>query len=277
MKKNKFIFVIGASGRIGYEITKYFLIKDKSLLICSSKKKSIIKTKNRLVKEFPDKVKNIKHCVLDVSNNKSIDKVFEKLKKNSIEIETVVNCAGIIDPIGEFKKADFKNWVKSININFLGPAYFYKKFINYRFKKAKRKNIIQFSGGGATRGIKNLSAYSVSKTAIVRLMEQLSIENNKNNFYFNAIAPGIIKSKMTNRILNHGKKKVEKKIYKKTFLKIQQGGDNIDKTLKLIDYLISNKNTHINGKLISSIWDNFFLLRRKKKIKNDLYTLTRNV
>ena len=70
---------------------------------------------------------------------------------------------------------------------------------------SKKTNVIFLAGGGSTSAMKNFSAYSLAKTSIVRLCENLSVEyENKYKFY--CISPGAIKTKLLSNAIKHGDK-----------------------------------------------------------------------
>ena len=68
------------------------------------------------------------------------------------------------------------------------------------FKKNNSGKIIQFSGGGASSTFPFFSPYSISKTAIVRFVENLSKEIEGSNIAINAIAPGPVNTRMLDEV-----------------------------------------------------------------------------
>ena len=72
---------------------------------------------------------------------------------------------------------------------------------------------------------KNLGTYSISKLSLVKLVEIASNEINNKNVRINAIAPGIIQSKMTNTTMNN-KKFVSKIEIKKIERDIKHSNDS---------------------------------------------------
>ena len=78
---------------------------------------------------------------------------------------------------------------------------------------------------------KNLGTYSISKLSLVKLVEIASNEINNKNVRINAIAPGIIQSKMTNTTMNN-KKFVSKIEIKKIERDIKHSNDSLKNYLK---------------------------------------------
>ena len=63
-----------------------------------------------------------------------------------------------------------------------------------------------------------MTAYGVSKVAIVRYMHSLSEEVKKFNININTVAPGTINTDMLNEVLREGKSKVGEHHYKKALI-----------------------------------------------------------
>jgi NAD(P)-dependent dehydrogenase (short-subunit alcohol dehydrogenase family) len=117
--------------------------------------------------------------------------------------------------------------------------------------------IINISGGGATNNRPNFSSYAVSKTGLIRYSEILASELKESNINVNCVAPGNMYSKMTEEVIDAGIDIVGESEYKNALNTKETGGFNKQKTTELIMYLLSDRSNHINGKLISSEWDDW--------------------
>ena len=125
---------------------------------------------------------------------------------------------------------------------------------------------------------KNFSSYSLSKIALVKLVEILSLEFNNKSIRINAISPGIINSKMTKSVLNK-KKYVSKNEINKIKKQIPSSNNSLKKICELINFLYCKKGKNISGKLISSKWDNINLWKKNKinkLVNTDVFTLRRD-
>ena len=101
-------------------------------------------------------------------------------------------------------------------------------------------SIILFSGGGVTSFRKNFSAYSISKIALVKLVEIISKEINNKLIQINVISPGIIKSKMIDITLKNSKF-VSREEIKKIKQQVNYSDKTLNKLYKVIDFLSSAK------------------------------------
>ena len=188
----------------------------------------------------------------------------------------IINATGDLGEIKEISNLDLKKFEKTVNVNFLSNLVIIQKILQLK-KKNKRLSIILFSGGGVTNYRKNFTAYSISKLALVKLVEIVSKEIKNKFIQINAISPGIIQSKMIDKTLQN-RKLVEKEEIKKIKLQVSYSYKTLDKLYKVINFLISDKGKKISGKLISSKWDNIENWNRKKieKLhKSELYLIRR--
>ena len=275
--KNKVIIVTGASRGLGYEIAKSYLINGANLIICSRNFNKIKKSYKKLL-NFKKKNQKIFYLSINVSSPSDVDKLIRFSIKKLKRIDVLINNAAIIGPKGHIEKVNWKDWVKTIEINLLGSVLICKAVIPY-FKKKNKGKIIQLSGGGATNVFPMFSSYAVSKVGIVRFIENLSEENKKFDIDINAVSPGILDTNMLDEILKSEKSKKRDKNFEKFLSVKKRGGTNFKKVCDLILFLGSNYSNGISGKLISAVWDNWKNWMKRKKIlkKSDAYTIRRIV
>ena len=184
----KCAFIIGASSGIGLECAKYF----------SEKGYDIIATYNStnltsLKKECNSVISEIK---MDVNNYQSIKEGFEIAFKSSNYIDTVIFCSGICE--NEILLCDMsaETIQKIINTNLIGCTYVNKEAMHYLIKQ-KHGNIVNISSIDGVYGCACESAYSASKAGIDGLTRSLALECAPFGVRVNSVAPGFIKTRMT--------------------------------------------------------------------------------
>jgi len=273
--KNKTVLVTGASKGIGFEISKSFLKCGANLLICSSNKRNIFSSYKKL-KKIKKSSQKLFYLKADVSNVKDVKKFINFAIKKFKKIDILINNAGVYGPIGDIEKINWNAWIKEISINLFGSVLLCKEIMPYLKKKNSGK-IIQLSGGGAASPAPRISAYSVSKAAIVRFVENLVAEVKNYKIYINAVAPGAINTGMLDTVLKAGPKKLGTYYFKKAQKQKKLGGSSIKDACDLILFLASKYSDGINGKLISALWDDWKNFPKYKKIlkKSDIYNLRR--
>ena len=188
---------------------------------------------------------------VDVSDKDKLRKLFSNIKK----LDVLINCAGILGPVGKFEDIDLDKWKKTIEVNFFGTVHtcYYALPL---LKKSRRGKIINFAGGGSAYPRLFHTAYGSSKTAVIRFTETLAGEYP--SLDINVIAPGAYKTNIWNGE-THDKEPA-------------QWGD-IHCLKSFIQFLVSEKSDGISGKFIhyKDDWKHF----DKKTLSKDIFTLRR--
>jgi NAD(P)-dependent dehydrogenase (short-subunit alcohol dehydrogenase family) len=169
-------------------------------------------------------------------------------------------------------------WSEAIRINLAG-AVLPCRAVLPEFKKRKKGKIILLSGGGATKPMPFVSAYAASKAAVVRFGETLAEEVRDFGIAVNAVAPGMLKTRLLDDIVNAGPEKVGQSYYDLVMEQKAKGATPLALGAALCVYLASDKSTGITGKLLSALWDPWEKLEeRLADIRDsDIYTLRRIV
>ena len=131
----------------------------------------------------------------------------------------------------------------------------------------------------ATNPMPRISAYAVSKAAIVRFAETLAEEVRDSGIDVNAIAPGALNTRMLDEVLEAGPEKVGQAFYERSLKQKESGGVPLDRGAELALFLASEASDGITGKLISAVWDNWehWPEHLEDLSSSDAYTLRRIV
>ena len=206
--------ITGSSQGLGLEIARKFVLSGADIMMCARDGKTLERAKDDL-KKITNKKQKILSLVADVSLSNDVEIVVDETIKNLGGCHILVNNAGVYGPKDKIESTNWEDWVKTIEINLFGSILMCKALIKH-FKKQNYGKIIQLSGGGATNPLPNLSAYAVSKVAVVRFCETLAEELRGTGIDVNAIAPGALNTRMLDEILKAGPKKVGRQFYKKS-------------------------------------------------------------
>ena len=236
MIKRKTYLITGVSGDIGIAIAKK-LIQDKSNIICCLRKK------NQKYKKFFKKNKKFisLELIFDINNYKEVDKAIYKIKEKKININGLINSAGIATG-SIFEMTQIKKIKEVFDTNFFSLLYLTQKILPLlKYKKTNHIiNISSVSGIIAQRG--NI-AYGASKASLIYSTKVLANELANYNIRVNAIAPHITKSKML-RLMSATKKK---ELKNQSFMKKECSVEDISET---VSFLLSKKSNYINGQII---------------------------
>lgn len=273
----KVAIVTGANQGLGLEISRKYVNAGASLVM-SARNGDLLK---RAQKELscglvPGQV--IEVIPTDVSDIQSVEQLLKTTLQRFGRIDILVNNAGIYGAMGPIEEVDWTQWIKAIEINLFGSILMCRAVLP-AMKEQHKGKIIQLSGGGATNPMPNISAYAVSKAAIVRFAETLAEEVREFNIDVNAIAPGALNSRMLDEVLAAGQEKVGQAFFDKSIKQKESGGAGFDKGAELAVFLASDASDGITGKLISAVWDDWehWPEHLDELRTSDVYTLRRIV
>ncbi|MEW6702087.1 MAG: SDR family oxidoreductase [Bacteroidota bacterium] len=249
--QSKTIIITGGSLGIGLEIAKKCAEEGARIIIAARNENDLMNAVEELKKiSQNDHV----YYVIDVSDLKSVKDFANWCEKERLEINGLVNCAGIYGPIGKTTEIDLEEFRRAVSINFFGTVYMCSTFAPLIKPKTKKK-IVNYSGGGAASPFANYSAYATSKIAIVRFTENFAIELQEENFDVNCVAPGFVATRLHNETLEAGESRVGNSFFENTKQQLEKGGVSPVIAANLTVFLLSEESDGITGKFISAPWD----------------------
>ncbi len=270
---SKSIIITGGSLGIGLAIAKKCATEGARVIIAARNRNDL----DKALVEIKE-ISQIEHMIyaLDVSKYEMIKKFSNWCTSNKIEINGLVNCAGVYGPIGKTTEVNMEKFTEAVQINFLGTVYMCNVFAPL-LKSEGRKKIVNYSGGGAATPFANYSAYATSKIAIVRFTENLAIELSEDKIDVNCVAPGFVNTRLHAETIAKGPDDAGSSFYESTKKQIETGGVPPEKAANLTAFLLSEKSDGISGKFISAPWDPWQTDDFQELLKkdNDFATLRR--
>ena len=188
--------------------------------------------------------------VVDVSNREHV----RDLVREAGSPDVLVNCAGVYGPIGPLVDNDLDEWEQALRVNLLGTVYACREVIPGMVARG-RGSIINLSGGGATAPLPNFSLYAVSKAAVARLTDTLAAELAGSGVRVNAIAPGLIDTRLQDRVLEAGDSAGPLFGRIRKARETGEGTTPPDVPARLAVFLASEASDGLTGKLISAPHD----------------------
>jgi 3-oxoacyl-[acyl-carrier protein] reductase len=264
-------FISGATGFAGSLLADHLANQGVGLVLSSKDEIALSAQISRIKDCYPSIF--LDSIICDLADPNSWYSTAHNLKK--FKINSYINCSGIQGQLGPISSISHEEIERVFNINLFSSIYF-SNFFAKEIRDNQRLSIIHFSGGGAAGPRPYFMPYSLSKTALVRFVENFAAENSKKNIQINAVAPGVLPSKMQIQILDslNAFECVDNLIAAKSLAE-----EHFDKTrlLNLIDFIRSDKSFPITGKLISAEWDKWseWTDHADELIETDLYTLRR--
>lgn len=250
--QDKVSIITGGSMGIGKAIATAFAKEGSSLVLVSRTKSELEATKQEL-ENFTSKVEVFE---ADVSREKEVTDMVDFTLEKFTTVDVLVNCAGILGPMGFTTDIDSEKWVQTININVYGTFLCIKAVLPIMLKN-KRGKILNFAGGGGDTPRPRFSAYSTSKAAVIRLTETLAEEVNEYSIDINAIAPGPVGTRMLYQRLEAPVDTIGKVEAAKAIQYQREGGVPREKVAELAVFLASPESDGLSGRLIKLLSDNW--------------------
>lgn len=188
--------------------------------------------------------KNVKCLTVygDVSNYEDVENFIKEIIKEFGKIDVLVNNAGITKDmlLMRMKKEDFES---VIDVNLIGTFNVTKNAIPYMMK-ARNGKIVNISSVVGISGNAGQTNYSASKAGIIGFTKSLAKEVASRNINVNAIAPGFIKTDMTDVLKDEVKEEISKTI------PLKRMGEAKD-VANLVKFLVSEESNYITGQVIN--------------------------
>ena len=267
--------ITGGSQGLGRAIAETFVREGASVMLCARDANLLEGTRGELAAIAAPGQKVLAR-VCDVSSEQQVNALATAAIAELGAVHVLVNNAGVYGPLGPTESVPLREWMRAIEINLYGVLLPCRALIPH-FKSAGRGKIIIISGGGATNPLPNISSYAASKAAVVRLMETLSEELKPHRIDVNAVAPGALKTRMMQEVLDAGPEKVGADFFAKNVKWAEDGATPPALAANLCAYLASNESDGVTGRLISAQWDPWKTLHAHKEEFGDIYTLRRIV
>lgn len=267
MKRKKYTaIVISVSSDIGVALSRRWISKSWEVL-------GTYRSKSSTVGELCHLGVKLVHC--DLSKHKSITSACSQLKRLCKKWDVLVLCPGSQEPVGPFIESDFDKWERSIQVNFIGQLHFVRELLPYRnIANTITPCVLFFAGGGTNNAVKNYSAYTISKIALIKAAELLDAEILDTRFAI--IGPGWVKTKIHDSTIKAGIKAGEN--YKRTLMKLAQDECTpMDVVLDCCDWIINSKRDVVSGRNFSVVFDRWGSkeLEKELRINNNMYKLRR--
>jgi len=188
--------ITGASRGIGKNIAINLAPHSKNIIAISSS--------NKLQELKLDCNFNILQA--DLADYKLIElQIAKNLPSNTENISSlgIVLCGARLGETGGIFSSNLDDWEKTFRCNVLGNISVIKG-CERLIKSGTKTRVIFFAGGGSCYGYPQFSGYSLSKTSVVRQVENIALELKDYNFSICGLAPGAVETDMLAEVVKHG-------------------------------------------------------------------------
>ena len=190
----KVAIITGGASGIGKKTAEIFSKEGAAIAIFDVNRDAL----NQTEKEIRDNGGKCNGYVVDVTNFEDVTEKVKEVIEDFGEIDVLVNNAGITRD-NFLTKMEIDDWNKVIAINLTGTFNCAKAVAPYMMEKNKG-NIVNVSSVVGVYGNIGQTNYAASKAGVIGLTKTWAKEFAKKGIRVNAVAPGFIKTPMTDKV-----------------------------------------------------------------------------
>ncbi|MFW6134605.1 MAG: 3-oxoacyl-[acyl-carrier-protein] reductase [Elusimicrobiota bacterium] len=139
------------------------------------------------------------YFLADVSSMEDVSETVDKIVEKHSKIDILVNNAGITRDNLLIRMSE-KQWDQVLDINLKGVFNFSKQVVKKSMMKNRTGNIVNIASIVGMIGNPGQANYSASKAGVIALTRTMAKELAKRKIRVNAVAPGFIETKMTEKL-----------------------------------------------------------------------------
>jgi short-subunit dehydrogenase len=183
--KNKTALITGATSGIGYELAKLFAKDNFDLVLVARSKETLEKVADELQFLGASRVVLIP---ADLSVVNSAQKIYEAIKEKSIEINILVNDAGV-GQHGKFAEIEMERHLHIINLNIIALTQLTYYFVKEMITNGEGR-ILQLASMASYQPTPLLATYAATKAYVLSLTDALRKETEDTGVTLTALIPG---------------------------------------------------------------------------------------
>lgn len=177
----------------------------------------------------------------ELSDKLSLDALWGEINKKEIEIDGLINCAGILY-LKPVLFTEYEDIEKVFCINYYAP-FLMSKYTSEHLVRKGKGSIINISSIGSLGSQVGGAAYDASKAALNQLTKTMAQELAPFNIRVNAIACGPINTEMFASMGDKERNKLTKCVAFKRAAEPEE-------IVKMVLFLLSNDSSYITGQII---------------------------
>jgi NAD(P)-dependent dehydrogenase (short-subunit alcohol dehydrogenase family) len=214
-------------------------------------------------------------AVADVADPHELAVAVAGLQTQLGPVDLLVNNAGMVGPIGPLWEVDATAWWTTMDVNLRGIVLA-SRLVLPSMVARRRGRIINITSQAGVHRWPLVSAYSVSKAAVVKLTENLAHETARYGVYVFSVHPGLLPIGLSTTVIDGvPDNKYEKRISVWTINELSEGrGAQPAQAVDLIMRVANGDADSLSGRHLSVHDDlDALLARRDEVLADDLYML----
>lgn len=236
--KDKVAVITGGAQGIGRSIAETFAREGAAIALFDVVEEPVKKSADEIARQLKVKTVGVK---VDVTRIEQVEAGIKLVVDTMSKIDILVNNAGITKDNLLLRMSDAE-WDAVLAVNLKGPFNCTKAVITPMRKSGGR--IINIASIVGLMGNAGQANYSASKGGLIALTKTTAREYAKRNILVNAIAPGFIRTAMTDKLTDDVKAALAAQI---PLVRLGEAQDVANAAL----FLASDESAYITGQVIS--------------------------
>ena len=189
------VFITGASSGLGAALAKQFALQGHTLGLLARRRDRL----HELASSLPGR-----HYVyvVDVQDRAELHAAAYNFIEQVGEVDVVIACAGISAGTLTEEADDFAVFKAIFETNVMATVSTFEPFVPQMIKR-QGGTLVGIASVAGVRGLPGAGAYSASKSAVTTYCESLRLELKPHHVGVVTIAPGFIRTEMTEKNLYH--------------------------------------------------------------------------
>lgn len=193
MSQQHAFLILGANGAIGSAVSRSLRASDRAVFLAGRNEAELPQLADEL--DSP-------HQIVDAGSVEQIESAAAAAVDAFGRLDGIVNCAGSV-LLKPAHLTSLDEWRQTLDAN-LTSAFGTVRAAHATMRKSGG-SVVLFASSAGRVGLPNHEAIAAAKAGVIGLMQSAAATYASNHLRFNAIAPGLIKSKMTRRLWSNEK------------------------------------------------------------------------
>lgn len=187
---DKVAMVTGAAGGIGAAVTARLLDEGAHVLVTD------LNTPTPPIERDAHPAQTIRCASLDVTDQSEVETTVAGWRGETGRLDVLVNCAGIREIVPTLELS-LDEWDRVIAVNLTGTFLVSQAAARVMVADERGGAVVNLASTAGLFGIPRRSAYVAAKHGVVGLTKQMALEFASEEIRFNAVAPGVTRTEMT--------------------------------------------------------------------------------
>jgi 3-oxoacyl-[acyl-carrier protein] reductase len=236
--ENKIALVTGAARGIGQAIALQLASDGADLALCDVKVEWLAETAAK-VQALGRRAQTY---AMDVANGAAVGEAVTKVAADFGRIDVLVNNAGITRDTLLMRMTE-EDWDAVLDINLKGAFLVTKAVVKYMMKQ-RSGAIVNIASVVGIMGNAGQANYTASKAGLIALTKTTAKELGSRNVRVNAVAPGFIRTAMTEKLSEQAKDAMLR------LVPLGRPGEPED-VAKAVAFLASDNAAYVNGQTLT--------------------------